>query len=121
MRVGKKVLIAAYTYLVGGDHLYDRVDIPVLDQGRTARGIDVGDHVWLGAHVVVTDGSRIGRDAIVGAGAVVVGEIPDFAIAVGTPAKVVRDRRDEAIGYSLSRSERHGPKVRPTALTKTGL
>jgi acetyltransferase-like isoleucine patch superfamily enzyme len=93
VHVGKKVLIAAYTYLVGGDHLYDRVDIPVLDQPRTARGIEVGDHVWLGAHVVVTDGSTIGRDAIIGAGAVVVGEIPEYSIAVGTPAKVLRDRR----------------------------
>ena len=93
VHVGRKVLIAAYTYLVGGDHMYDRVDIPVLDQPRNARGIDVGDHVWLGAHVVVTDGSTIGRDAIIGAGAVVVGEIPEYAIAVGTPAKVVRDRR----------------------------
>ena len=93
VRVGKSVLIAAYTYLVGGDHLYDRVDVPVLYQGRTAQGIDVGDHVWLGAHVVVTDGSRIGRDAIVGAGAVVVGEIPEFHIAAGVPAKVIRDRR----------------------------
>jgi acetyltransferase-like isoleucine patch superfamily enzyme len=45
---------------------------------------------------VVTDGSRIGRDAIIGAGAVVVGEIPDYAIAVGTPAKVLRDRREGA-------------------------
>jgi acetyltransferase-like isoleucine patch superfamily enzyme len=43
VRVGKSILMAAYTYLVGGDHLYDRVDIPVLDQGRTARGIDVDD------------------------------------------------------------------------------
>jgi len=94
VRVGKKILMAAYTYLVGGDHLYDRVDIPVLDQGRTARGIDVDDNVWLGAHVVVTDGSRIGRDAIIGAGAVVVGEIPEFAIATGIPAKVIRDRRE---------------------------
>ena len=94
VRVGRKVLIAAYTYLVGGDHLYDRVDVPVLDQGRTARGIEVDDHAWLGAHVVVTDGSRVGRDAIVGAGAVVVGEVPDFAIAAGVPAKVVRDRRE---------------------------
>ncbi|MPY88098.1 MAG: hypothetical protein GEU99_09260 [Luteitalea sp.] len=94
VRVGKKVLMAAFTYLVGGDHLYDRVDIPVLDQGRTAQGIDVGDHVWLGAHAVVTDGARIGADAIIGAGAVVVGEVPEFAIAVGIPAKVVRDRRD---------------------------
>jgi acetyltransferase-like isoleucine patch superfamily enzyme len=94
VRVGRKVLVAAYTYLVGGDHLYDRVDVPVLDQGRTAVGIDVGDHVWLGAHVVVSDGATIGRDAIIGAGAVVIGAIPEFAIAVGTPARVVRDRRD---------------------------
>jgi len=93
VRVGKSVLMAAYTYLVGGDHLYDRVDIPVLEQGRTARGIEVDDNVWLGTHVVVTDGSRVGRDAIIGAGAVVVGEIPEFSIATGIPAKVVRDRR----------------------------
>jgi acetyltransferase-like isoleucine patch superfamily enzyme len=96
VRIGKSILMAAYTYLVGGDHLYDRVDIPVLEQGRTARGIDVDDNVWLGTHVVVTDGSRIGRDAIIGAGAVVVGEIPEFAIATGIPAKVIRDRRVEA-------------------------
>ena len=95
VRVGKSVLMAAYTYLVGGDHLYDRIDIPVLEQGRTARGIEVDDNVWLGTHVVVTDGSRVGRDAIIGAGAVVVGEIPEFAIATGIPAKVVRDRRGE--------------------------
>lgn len=93
VRVGKDVLMAAYTYLVGGDHLYDRIDIPVLQQGRTARGIEVGDGTWLGTHVVVTDGSTIGRDAIIGAGAVVVGEIAEFAIATGIPAKVTRDRR----------------------------
>ena len=96
VRVGKSVLIAAYTYLVGGDHLYDRIDIPVLEQGRTARGIDVDDNVWLGTHVVITDGSHVGRDAIIGAGAVVVGEIPAFAIATGIPARVVRDRRSKA-------------------------
>ena len=94
VRLGKNALVAAYTYLVGGDHLYDRVDVPVGQQGRTARGIDVGDNVWLGAHVVVTDGSRIGRDVIVGAGAVVVGEIQEFGIATGVPAKIVRDRRE---------------------------
>jgi acetyltransferase-like isoleucine patch superfamily enzyme len=103
VRVGKHILMAAYTYLVGGDHLYDRVDIPVLQQGRTARGIDVGDGVWLGTHVVVTDGSTIGRDAIVGAGAVVVGDIPEFAIATGIPAKVVRDRRDASVGSETRR------------------
>ncbi len=98
VRVGQDVLMAAYTYLVGGDHLYDRTDIPVLQQGRTARGIEVGDGTWLGTHVVVTDGSAIGRDAIIGAGAVVVGAIPEFAIATGIPAKVLRDRRDPGSG-----------------------
>ena len=93
VRIGKRILMAAYTYLVGGDHLYDRIDVPVLEQGRTARGIDVDYNVWLGTHVVVTDGSRICSDAIIGAGAVVVGEIPEFAIATGIPAKVLRDRR----------------------------
>jgi acetyltransferase-like isoleucine patch superfamily enzyme len=98
VRIGRRVLIAAYTYLVGGDHLYDRTDVPVLAQGRTARGIEVGDNVWLGAHVVVTDGSRVGRDAVIGAGAVVIGEIPDFHIAAGVPAKLIRDRREAQAG-----------------------
>ena len=94
VRVGKDILMAAYTYLVGGDHLYDRVDIPVLQQGRTARGIEVGDGTWLGTHVVVSDGSTIGRDSIIGAGAVVIGDIPEYSIATGIPAKVSRDRRE---------------------------
>jgi len=93
VRLGKNALVAAYTYLVGGDHLYDRTDVPVLHQGRTAQGIDVNDNVWLGAHVVVADGARIGRDVIIGAGAVVIGEVPDYHIAAGVPAKIMRDRR----------------------------
>ena len=45
-------------------------------------------------HVVVSDGSSVGRDAIVGAGAVVIGDVPPFQIAAGVPAKIIRDRRD---------------------------
>ena len=95
VRLGRYALVAAYTYLVGGDHLFDRTDIPVLRQGRAARGIEVDDNVWLGAHVVITDGSRVGRDAIIGAGAVVIGEIAPFHIAAGIPAKSIRDRRGD--------------------------
>ena len=93
VRLGKRTLVAAYTYLVGGDHTFDRTDVAVLYQDRVARGIEVNDNVWLGAHVVVADGARVGRDAIIGAGTVVRGEIPPFAIAAGVPARVVRVRR----------------------------
>ena len=94
VRLGKDTLVAAYTYMVGGDHEHKRTDTPVLYQGRIARGIEVDDNVWLGAHVVISDGSSVGHDALIGAGAVVTGDIPPFHIAVGVPAKIIRDRRD---------------------------
>lgn len=95
VRLGRHTLLAAYTYLVGGDHTHDRTDVPVLHQERVARGIEVDDNAWLGAHVVVADGVTIGRDAIVGAGAVVRNPIPPFAVAAGVPARVIRDRRND--------------------------
>ena len=90
---GPAALVAAYTYLVGGDHAHDRTDVPVLQQARIAQGSEVDDKVWLGAHVVIADGATVGRDAIIGADAVVRGAIPPYAIAAGVPARVIRDRR----------------------------
>lgn len=99
VNIGEKVLFGAYCYVIGGgDHLTDRTDIPVMDQGQVIRGIDIGDHVWLGADVKVVDGVRIGRDSIIGAGAVVNRDIPDYSIAAGVPARVLRDRRDAPAG-----------------------
>ncbi|MGQ9524315.1 MAG: DapH/DapD/GlmU-related protein [Armatimonadota bacterium] len=93
--IGRNCEIAAYTYLIGGDHAYSRSDVPVAEQGLVSRGISVGDNVWLGAGVKVLDGVSIGRDAIVGAGAVVTQDLPDFSVAVGVPARVVKLRSHE--------------------------
>jgi acetyltransferase-like isoleucine patch superfamily enzyme len=90
--VGRHGLFAAYTYLVGGGHAFDQAGVPVLEQERTSRGIAVGDNVWLGTGVKVLDGVRIGRDVVVGAGAVVTGDLPDGVVAAGLPARVVRAR-----------------------------
>lgn len=92
--IGRKVLFGAYCYVIGGgDHASDRTDIPVMDQGQIIRGINIEDHVWLGADAKVVDGVRIGRDAIIGAGAVVNRDVPAWSIAAGVPARVLRDRR----------------------------
>ncbi len=91
--IKKNHLMAAFCYLVGGDHESDRTDIPVLFQGRSSKGIQIDENVWLGAGVAVLDGVTIGRDSIIGAGAVVNKNIPDYAIAAGLPAKFMWDRR----------------------------
>jgi len=95
--VGRHGLFAAYTYLVGGGHEFERAESPVVDQARTSTGIVLGDDVWLGAGAKVLDGVRIGNHVVVGAGAVVTDDLPDGAVAVGVPARIVR-RREVASG-----------------------
>ncbi|MDZ7262166.1 MAG: acyltransferase [candidate division KSB1 bacterium] len=93
IRVGKNCLVAAYCYLVGGTHHFDRTDVPILFQERESRGIVIGDNCWLGAHAAIFDGITVGKECVIGAGAIVNTDIPDWAIAVGIPARVVKDRR----------------------------
>jgi acetyltransferase-like isoleucine patch superfamily enzyme len=90
--VGKHGLFAAQSYLVGGGHEFERPELAVIDQPRSSRGIVLGDNVWLGTGAKVLDGVRIGRDAVVGANAVVNADLPDGAIAAGVPARVLRHR-----------------------------
>ena len=86
------MLIAAYSYIVGGGHGFSRTDDPIIEQGRIAEGIFIKDGAWIGAGVIVQDGVTVGEDTIVGAGAVVAGDLPAKAVAVGLPARVVRMR-----------------------------
>ena len=92
VHVGRNALIAAYSYLVGGDHDFSDPSRPVLDQPRTSAGISVGEGAWLGAGVKVLDGVIIGAHAVIGAGAVVRDAVPDRATAVGVPARIVGTR-----------------------------
>jgi acetyltransferase-like isoleucine patch superfamily enzyme len=93
--IGKDTLIAAYCYLIGGDHDVTDPSRPVLEQGRRSKGIIVGDGAWLGAGAKILDGVTIGDRAIVGAGSVVRQPVPDGAVAVGVPARVIADRQPE--------------------------
>ncbi len=90
--IGARTLIAAYCYLVGGDHDFSDPTRSILEQARSSKGITVGADVWLGAGAKLLDGVTVGAHAIVGAGAVVREPVPDDAIAVGIPARVVGTR-----------------------------
>lgn len=92
--LGKNALVAAYCYFVGGTHKFDRLDVSPLEQARQSEGISIGDNNWFGAGVKVLDGVTIGRDCVIGTSAVVNSDISDYSIAVGIPAKIIRDRRE---------------------------
>jgi acetyltransferase-like isoleucine patch superfamily enzyme len=92
VRIGRNTLLAGYTYVIGGGHDFARTDMAVVDQERPSRGIAIGPNGWIGAGVAILDGVTIGRDVIVGANAVVTHDLPDFVIAAGTPARVIRER-----------------------------
>jgi acetyltransferase-like isoleucine patch superfamily enzyme len=90
--IGKSVLMAAYSYVIGGDHDFSDPTRPVLEQQRTSAGVSIGDGVWMGAGAKIFDGVSLGDGAVIGAGAVVRDSVPAGAIAVGIPARIVASR-----------------------------
>ncbi len=94
--IGRGVLMAAYSYVIGGDHDFSDPGKAVLDQSRTSAGVTIGDGVWMGAGAKILDGVAIGDHAVIGAGAVVRDDVPAAAIAVGIPARVVSSRSGDS-------------------------
>jgi acetyltransferase-like isoleucine patch superfamily enzyme len=95
--VGDHVLFGPRVLLMAVNHVFADTERPVMDQGITARGIRIEDNCWIGAGAIVLDGVTIGRGACVGAGAVVTSDIPPHSLAVGVPARVIRDLRQEPL------------------------
>jgi acetyltransferase-like isoleucine patch superfamily enzyme len=93
IQIGQAVLIAGNCYIGGSRYIADQLDVPMMDQGIYSKGpVIIEDGCWLGAGVTVLDGVRIGKGSIVGAGAVVTKDLPDYAVATGIPARVVQVR-----------------------------
>jgi acetyltransferase-like isoleucine patch superfamily enzyme len=92
VRIGANVLMAAYSYIIGGDHDFSDPSRPVLEQTRRSAGVSIGDGAWIGAGAKILDGVIIGEGAIIGAAAVVREDVGARAVAVGIPARVVSTR-----------------------------
>jgi acetyltransferase-like isoleucine patch superfamily enzyme len=95
IRLGKYCFLAGQCYLVaGGNHTFDDISVPIMFQPSYSRGgILVGEDVWLAAGVIVLDGAHIGKGTVVGAGSVVTESLPEYCIAVGSPAQKIKDRK----------------------------
>lgn len=89
IEIGREVLIGPNSVLRAADHRFEDPSLPIASQGHERGTIVVEDDVWIGANVVVTRNVRIGRGAVVAAGAVVTRDVPAFTVVGGVPAHVI--------------------------------
>jgi acetyltransferase-like isoleucine patch superfamily enzyme len=90
LEIGDDVHTGPYVYITDQNHGYENPDEVVHTQWPTDVPVHIGTGSWLGTGVVVLPGTELGRNVVVGAGAVVRGVFPDHSVIAGVPAKVVR-------------------------------
>lgn len=96
--IGNKVMFGPGVMIMGGDHNTSEIGEYMIDVKAKRPGDDlpvtIEDDVWIGARAIILKGVTIGRGAIVGAGSVVTRSVPEYAVAVGVPARIVKTRFD---------------------------
>ena len=94
----RDVLLAAGVHVPSGaaTHGINDLDRPIREQPGVPVCVRIGEGTWVGSAAIVL--ADVGRHAVVGAGAVVTQPLPDFVIAGGVPARVIRSRRPESVG-----------------------
>ena len=92
VEIGDHCMFANGCFVTDSNHRFDDPDLPVPWQGFTSKGATrVGDNVWCGANVVIGSGVTVGERSVIGANSVVTSDIPPFSVAVGAPARVLRE------------------------------
>lgn len=95
IQIGNNVMMGQYCAILTTNHCFNRIDIPMNQQGcGEIAPVIIDDDVWIGLHCVILRGVHIGKGAIIGAGSVVTKDVPPYAIAAGNPASVIRYRKD---------------------------
>lgn len=92
LEIGEKVLLSPNIYITDCDHEYRNIDIPVIDQGIVQIGqtVSIGDGSYIGINTVIVGNVKIGKRCVIGANSVVTKDVPDYSVAVGSPAKVIK-------------------------------
>lgn len=85
------VLIADKVFISDCTHNFNEIDIPIVNQGVSIiKSISIGEGTWVGEGVAIC-GASIGKHCVIGANSVVINDIPDYCVAVGSPAKIVKE------------------------------
>ncbi|OGR07510.1 MAG: hypothetical protein A2511_12265 [Deltaproteobacteria bacterium RIFOXYD12_FULL_50_9] len=92
LTIGNQVMIAGQCFIVASSHNFKNPDVPIKHHGFTARGITIGDNVWIGAGAKILDGVTIGNGAIIGANAVVHRSVAPGIRVGGVPARELGEK-----------------------------
>ncbi|OBQ55635.1 hypothetical protein VQ01_09120 [Tamlana sp. s12] len=94
--IGDDVMMGPNVSILSGSHNFDRIDIPMTQQGAPIRrAVIIGSDVWIGTRSIILPGVRVGNHSIIAAGSIVTKDVPEWAIVGGNPAKVIKYRNTE--------------------------
>lgn len=93
LEIGEKVLLSPNVYITDCDHEYRNTNIPVIDQGivQKRQKVSIGEGSYIGINVVIVGNIKIGKHCVIGANSVVTKDVPDYSVAVGSPARVIKN------------------------------
>lgn len=94
IRIGDNTIIGPNVSIFSENHIYDDVNIPIVDQGEKRDNVTIGKNVWIGTRATILSGVKIGDGAVIAAGAVVTKDVPAYALVGGVPAKVIKMRNN---------------------------
>lgn len=92
IEIGNDVSVAHRCTLLSSNHRYEDADTPIKYQGMEKKKTVIGDNTWIGCACTVLAGATVGQGCVIGANSVVVKDIEDNSVAVGAPAKKIKDR-----------------------------
>jgi acetyltransferase-like isoleucine patch superfamily enzyme len=95
--VGTNVLFGQHVSVHAENHVFDRCDVPIREQGVTRIGVRIEDDCWIGSHSVILDGVTVGKGAVVAAGSVVTHDVSPWTVMAGVPAKALRRRGGQPV------------------------
>jgi acetyltransferase-like isoleucine patch superfamily enzyme len=102
--IGEYVIMGQHVSFHAENHQYDRLDVPIKQQGTTRLGIVIEDDCWVGSNVTFLDGAHVGPGCVIAAGTVVRGDIPAYSVVAGVPGRVIKSRKQQVVAQAPSAS-----------------
>lgn len=93
IQIGDGVLTGPHVFIADHNHNYENPNKPIYTQGvkiQTNSKVKIGYGTWIGTNAVIVGNVQIGKNCVIGANSVVTKDIPDYSVAVGSPAKVIK-------------------------------